>query len=285
VLAAILAAGRGSSGSCGPAPRAYSTSNLESGWIPTAVACDSSGRRCAATGSGLDAGARLGLASAAAWIPLTSPDFYVTPLRPLGYGRSVKFDHDFLGREGRWRRVAGPRTTGPKVTLVWNPGRPRPSAVRSLCEPGTPAKYIEDAQGPLRVLPGGQGCLRKRALPAGMSLDLGYIANEHAFVSLATGRRGPPGRPGTEGPRLLWGERPNSAKPAPSSATGRSASGRRWPRAPYGPRRSGTLTARGLTPADRHPGPRAAPAAEGPCCQGHLPRGANAARPVYPGPA
>ena len=47
---------------------------------------------------------------------------------------------------------------------------------------------------------------------AGLSLDLGYIANEQAFVSLATVDAAA-SEPGTE-VTVLWGERPNSAKPA-----------------------------------------------------------------------
>jgi hypothetical protein len=45
-----------------------------------------------------------------------------------------------------------------------------------------------------------------------MSLDLGYIANEHAFVSLATVDRAVSAT-GTE-VTVVWGEDPNSAKPA-----------------------------------------------------------------------
>jgi vanillate/3-O-methylgallate O-demethylase len=47
---------------------------------------------------------------------------------------------------------------------------------------------------------------------AGLSLDLGYIANEQAFVSLAT-VDGAVSEPGTE-VSVLWGEEPNSVKPA-----------------------------------------------------------------------
>ena len=47
---------------------------------------------------------------------------------------------------------------------------------------------------------------------AGLSLDLGYLANEHAFVSLATVDAAA-SEPGTA-VTVLWGERPNSAKPA-----------------------------------------------------------------------
>ena len=95
------------------------------------------------------------------------------------------------------------------MTLVWNP-EDLADAVRSLCEPGIPAKYIEMPKARYaffqvdKVLQGGS--------MVGLSLDLGYIANEHAFVSLATVDAAV-AVPGTE-VTVLWGEEPNSAKPA-----------------------------------------------------------------------
>ncbi len=46
----------------------------------------------------------------------------------------------------------------------------------------------------------------------GISLDVGYLYNEKAFVSLATIDVGL-SEPGTE-VVVVWGEKPNSAKPA-----------------------------------------------------------------------
>jgi vanillate/3-O-methylgallate O-demethylase len=202
VLGAILASGA-EFGLVRAGAKAYSTANLESGWVPAAVP--------AIFGPDMTA-YRQWLAAAAVGSlggSMDSPDitdYYVTPY-DLGYGRTVRFDHDFLGREALERIAEGPHRE--KVTLVWNPDD-LALAMRSLCEPGVPAKYIEMPKARYaffqvdKVLHGGA--------PAGLSLDLGYIANEHAFVSLATVDQAV-AEPGTE-VTVLWGERPNSAKPA-----------------------------------------------------------------------
>src|SRR5690606_14033367 len=93
----------------------YSSANLESAWVPSPLPA-------IFTGEGMDA--------YRAWLPAAGAgslggsldsddieDYYVTPY-DLGYGRSVAFDHDFVGREALERMAAGP--TREKVTLVWN---------------------------------------------------------------------------------------------------------------------------------------------------------------------
>src|SRR5690606_17651526 len=96
-----------------------------------------------------------------------------------------------------------------KVTLVWNP-EDVAAAVRSLYEPGVPAKYIELPKSRYaffhvdKVLRDGE--------QVGLSLDAGYITNEQAFVSLAT-LDAAAAEPGTE-VTVLWGEEPNSTTPA-----------------------------------------------------------------------
>jgi glycine cleavage system aminomethyltransferase T len=135
-------------------------------------------------------------------------DYYVTPY-DIGYGRTVKFDHDFLGREALERVAAGEQGKHRvKVTLVWNPDD-LALAVRSLCEPGTPAKYIEMPKARYAFFQVDK--VLRNGGAVGMSLDLGYLANEHAFVSLATVDSAT-ASPGSE-VTVLWGERPNSAKP------------------------------------------------------------------------
>jgi len=202
VLAAILAAGE-EFGLVRAGAKAYSTANLESGWIPTAVPAIF-GPEMKAYREWLDAAALGSLGGS-----MDSPDitdYYVTPY-DIGYGRTVRFDHDFLGRGALERLAGGPHRA--KVTLVWHPGDVA-AAVRSLLEPGMPAKYIEMPKARYaffqvdKVLHGGS--------LAGLSLDLGYIANERAFVSLATVDAAV-SEPGTE-VTVLWGEQPNSAKPA-----------------------------------------------------------------------
>ncbi|GHE80297.1 glycine cleavage system protein T [Amycolatopsis deserti] len=202
VLAAILEAGK-EFDLVRAGAKAYSTANLESGWIPTAVPAifgpEMRGYRewLGATSLG-----SLGGSMDSADIT----DYYVTPY-DIGYGRTVKFDHDFHGREALERIAGNPART--KVTLVWNP-EDVAAAVRSLYEPGVPAKYLEMPKARYaffqvdKVLHDGK--------PIGLSLDLGYIVNEQDFVSLAT-VDSEFATPGTE-VTVLWGEEPNSAKPA-----------------------------------------------------------------------
>jgi vanillate/3-O-methylgallate O-demethylase len=202
VLAAILRTGE-EFGLVRAGAKAYSTANLESGWIPTAVPAIF-GPQLADYREWLDATALGSLGGS-----MDSPDitdYYVTPY-DIGYGRTVKFDHDFLGREALARIADEPHRT--KVTLVWNPDDVA-AAVRSLLEPGTPAKYIEMPKARYAFFQVDK-VLRNGSL-AGLSLDLGYIANERAFVSLATVDAAV-SKPGTQ-VTVLWGEDPNSDKPA-----------------------------------------------------------------------
>lgn len=183
--------------------KAYSTSNLESGWIPSPPpAVFSDDMRAYREWLPADAMGALGGSFDAADIS----DYYVTPY-DLGYGRTVKFDHDFFGRDALEQKAAEQKQA--KVTLVWNPDDVA-AAVRSLFEPGLPAKYIE--------LPKSRYALYhvdkvlKDGVLVGLSMDLGYIANEHAYVSLATVSV-EHAEPGTE-VVVVWGEDPHSRKPA-----------------------------------------------------------------------
>lgn len=183
--------------------KAYSTANLESGWIPTAVPAIF-GPEMKDYREWLSADSLGSLGGSMDSDDIT--DYYVTPY-DLGYGRTIKFDHDFLGREALERMADQPHRT--KVTLVWNP-EDVAAAVRSLYEPGVPAKYIELPKSRYaffhvdKVLRDGE--------QVGLSLDAGYITNEQAFVSLAT-LDAAAAEPGTE-VTVLWGEEPNSTKPA-----------------------------------------------------------------------
>ena len=203
VLAAILDAGA-EFGLMRAGAKAYSTSNLESGWIPTAVPAIF-GPEMRGYREWLDASSLGSLGGSMDSADVT--DYYVTPY-DIGYGRAVKFDHDFLGREAL-EGIASASDHQVKVTLVWN-ADDLALSVRSLCEPGTSAKFIEMPKARYAFFQVDK-VLRNGSI-AGLSLDVGYLANEHAFVSLATVDAAA-SEPGTA-VTVLWGERPNSAKPA-----------------------------------------------------------------------
>ena len=132
-------------------------------------------------------------------------DYYHTPY-DIGYGRLVNSDHDFVGRKALEEFAAHPRRS--KVTLVWSVDDVM-SAMRSHYEDDVPAKYIEIPKARYayfqvdKILYGNEY--------AGMSTDVGYIKNEHSFISLASIDVAL-STPGTK-VTVLWGEEPNSAKP------------------------------------------------------------------------
>ncbi|MFF0501815.1 hypothetical protein ACFYU5_35880 [Nocardia aobensis] len=184
--------------------KAYSTANLESGWIPTAVPAIF-GPEMKAYREWLGSNSLGSLGGSMDSDDIT--DYYVTPY-DIGYGRTVKFDHDFLGRAALERLAAAPAARR-KVTLVWKP-EDVAAAIRSLYQTGTPAKYLELPKARYAFFQVDK-VLRDSKL-VGLSLDVGYIVNEQDFVSLAT-VDSDVAEPGTE-VTVLWGEEPNSGKPA-----------------------------------------------------------------------
>lgn len=182
--------------------KGYSTANLESGWVPSPVPAIFSGDEMRAYREWLPA-ARAG-SLGGSFDSADIEDYYLTPY-DLAYGRSVAFDHDFVGRDALERLPEESRRR--KVTLVWSPDDVE-EAIGSLMRPGLPAKYMDlpKARYALyqvdRVLQDGT--------TVGQSFDCGYIANEQSFVSLAALD------PGTaeigDEVTVLWGEEPNSAR-------------------------------------------------------------------------
>lgn len=202
ILDAILKAGEGLGLTRGGG-KAYATANLESAWIPrpmTAIFGDNE-------------------KAYREWLPATAVgslggsmdsadirDYYHTPY-DIGYGRVVKFDHDFVGRAALEEIAKNPARD--KVTLVWNIDDVM-SIMRSQFEPGLPAKFIELPKARYAFFQVDK--ILHKGSYAGMSTDVGYITNERAFISLASIDRSL-SEPGTQ-VTLLWGEEPNSSKPA-----------------------------------------------------------------------
>ena len=126
-------------------------------------------------------------------------DYYTTPF-DLGYGKIVKFDHDFIGREALERMDPGAARR--KVTLLWN--RDDVLAVLgSLLERGTPAKYLDFPLADYATL-GQRDQVLVGGAPAGVSTFCGYSANERRVLSLAMVDPAH-AEPGTE-VVVLWGE-------------------------------------------------------------------------------
>jgi vanillate/3-O-methylgallate O-demethylase len=181
----------------------YSSANLESGWVPSPLPAIFSGQGTAAYRAWLGAASAGSLAGSLASEHIE--DYYVTPY-DLGYGRSVAFDHDFIGRAAL--EAHADSQTRQKVTLVWNSDDVT-AAIGSLFQPGTPAKYMSLPKSRYGFYQADEVLIEGSQV--GISMDCGYMANEQIFASLATVDVAA-AEPGTE-VTVTWGEQPPTRKP------------------------------------------------------------------------
>jgi glycine cleavage system aminomethyltransferase T len=183
--------------------KAYSSANLESAWVPSPLPAIFTGERTAEYLAWLPA-SRLG-SLAGSFASDDIEDYYLTP-EDLGYTRTVALDHDFIGRAALESRASERKRR--KVTLVWDADDVA-AAQRSLYEPGTPAKYLDFPKARYGVYQVDRVEADGRIV--GISHDCGYVTNEQAFVSLAS-------VDDTVAEDdvvvVVWGEEPNSRKPA-----------------------------------------------------------------------
>jgi glycine cleavage system aminomethyltransferase T len=203
VRKAILAAGA-EFGLTPVGAKGYSTANLESGWVPSPVPAIFTGDAMKAYREWLPA-ARAG-SLGGSFHSDDIRDHYVTPY-DLGYGRAVAFDHEFVGRAALEAIAANPPRA--KVTLVWDADDVG-AAIGTLFRKGDKAKYFELPKSRYALYQA--DAVRAGGDVVGISHDCGYITNEEAFVSLAS-IANEYSEPGTE-VSVLWGESPNSKKPA-----------------------------------------------------------------------
>jgi len=183
---------------------AYSTANLESAWVPSPTPAIFSGQEMEDYLQWLPA-SRMG-SIAGSFSSENIEDYYNTPFE-IGYGRHIDWNHDFIGKDAL--KTLSEQQHRQKVSLEWN-AEDLAAAQRSLYEEGTPAKYISfpKARYGLYQVDG----VERDGKLVGISHDAGYLTNEQAFVSLAS-IDADLTEPGTE-VELIWGESPNSAKPA-----------------------------------------------------------------------
>ena len=181
--------------------KAYSSSPLECGWVPTpfpAIFDDD-------------------FTEYRAWLPAARAgsiagsfhsedihDYYMTPY-DIGLDRSVRFDHDFHGREALEELSKNPPRR--KVTLIWN-AEDVAEVVRSQMEPGTPGKFLDFPKARYGFYQMDE--VRKDGAHVGISTDAGYIAHDQLYMSLATLDVGIEHGAEVE---VIWGENPISAKP------------------------------------------------------------------------
>jgi glycine cleavage system aminomethyltransferase T len=160
--------------------RAYPTTCLESGWIPSPLPAiykdgEMKGYRQWLKSTSYEATASLGGSLYSDDIA----DYYLTPY-DLGYGPFVKFDHDFVGRQALEKMADNQQRK--KVTLVWN-REDLKRASGSLFEAGDIAKYIDLPLANYSTLPFDK--VLKDGKTVGVSTYTGYTYNERVMLSLA----------------------------------------------------------------------------------------------------
>ena len=182
---------------------AYSSANLESGWIPGPLPAIFSQGSLKAYREWLPS--RAGGILAGSLYTKDIEDYYVTPY-DLGYGRLIKFDHDFVGAAALQEHAKAPQRR--KVTLVWDP-QDMARVVSSMWSEGPKYKYFNLPKARYGLYQMDE--VLKDGKRVGISMDCGYLANERVVVSLAVVDESH-ASPGTT-VTVMWGEEPNSAKP------------------------------------------------------------------------
>ncbi len=202
VRAALVEAGRGF-GLRQVGARAYPTSTLESGWIPSPLPAVYSGEAMRPYRRWLDEASYEAMASlGGSFVAGDIEAYYLSPY-DLGYGAFVKFDHEFVGRAALERLAKQPAKV--KVTLAWD-GEDTAQALGSLFRRGAgsgqPAKYIDLPLANYATLPFDE--VRSGGTLVGLSTYTGYSYNERSMLSLACVDAAH-SRPGTE-VEVVWGE-------------------------------------------------------------------------------
>ncbi|WP_417564777.1 aminomethyl transferase family protein [Microbacterium sp.] len=191
---------------------AYLTNTIESGWIPRPVSAlvgqdplevEFRAWRLARTGG--------------VFLPSLGGSHYSEDITDyfftvyeLGYGRVVRFDHDFIGRAALERQVAaGEDKARTKVTLIWDADDLAQVFASQFAHDGLAAKW------PSLPIPLYSTFQFDKIVAHGKQIGrtgwTAYSANEGAMLSLAT-IDSAYAAPGTE-VTVYWGEDPNSTKP------------------------------------------------------------------------
>ena len=160
--------------------RAYSTVSPESGWIPSPMPAIYSGEQMKPYREWLPANGFEGNASlGGSYYADNIEDYYQTPW-DLGYGKHIKFDHDFIGREALEKMADQPHRR--KVWLKWNDEDVLKVFASQLGE-GERYKYMEVPNAYYSILPFDKVLLGDRM--CGLSTYTVYTSNVRHWFSLA----------------------------------------------------------------------------------------------------
>lgn len=188
--------------------RAYSSAAVDSGWFACPMPAIYSGEAMKEYRQWLKADSFDGVASlGGSFVSDNIEDYYYTPWE-LDYGRLIRFDHDFIGREALEKMTD--QAHRKKVSIVWNPDDVS-SIYRSLMIPGKNGKYMEMPTAHYSSYPY-DSVLNGTGDIVGVSTYTSFLAPDNAWVSLAVVDEAYC-KEGTE-ITLIWGEpQGGSARP------------------------------------------------------------------------
>jgi len=198
VQEAILSAGE-EFGLLRAGSRAYSSNTLESGWIPSPLPAVYTGESMKAyrewlPADGYEARASIG----GSFYSENIEDYYFTPW-DLGYGRLVRFDHDYIGREALEEMSLDPPRAKVTLALVKEDVL---GLIGSQLDEGDRAKFMEFPSAVYAMHPFDRVMVDGETV--GVSTWIGYSSNERTLLALAVIDKRYV-EPGTE-VTLLWGE-------------------------------------------------------------------------------
>ncbi len=161
--------------------RAYGTCAVEAGWIPSPLQAIYSGQamqdyRTWLPGNGFEANASIG----GSFVSKEIEDYYLTPW-DLDYGRLIKLDHDFVGREAL-QRMAG-QAHRKKVTLEWDADDVI-EVYKGHLHKGQNGKFMEFPNAHYAAHP--YDIVMKEGRAVGLSIYPCYLSVDHQWISLAT---------------------------------------------------------------------------------------------------
>lgn len=183
--------------------RAYSSNTLESGWIPSPLPAIYTSPKMNAYREWLPADSYECIGSlGGSFYSEKIEDYYLTPY-DLGYGPTVKFDHDFVGREALEKISQNPQRT--KVTLVLNTEDVM-KAIATMFQNSGRAKYIDFPSAVYSTWPYDK--VTKNGKTIGISTWIGYSSNEGKMLTLAI-LSNEHAKVGTD-VTFVWGEQPGT---------------------------------------------------------------------------
>ncbi|MGP4007196.1 aminomethyl transferase family protein [Streptomyces sp. 4N124] len=188
--------------------RAYASVATESGWIANTLPATYSGEDMKAFREWMPARSFEGnLALGGSYVADRIEDYYLTPW-DLGYGHIVKFDHDFVGREGLERIKDQPHRR--KAWVLWD-RHDVAKIFASMYEQGDERfKYLEMPAAFYTACQFDR--VEKDAELVGAAMLTVYSANVRGWISLGT--IDPTAAVGDE-VEIVWGE-PNGGSPNPA---------------------------------------------------------------------